>query len=519
MKRFWTAVFIALAIIVTSQPSFAEKRIALVIGNGAYPNLGVLKNPPNDAKLMARTLRSLGFDVIERIDANQKGMKKAIKAFGNKLEAAGKDAVGLFYYAGHGVQVSGTNYMIPVNVDIQDEADVDIEAVSANAVQGNMAFAGNRLNIIIMDACRNNPFKRSFRSASRGLAKMDASKGTLIAYATSPGDVAADGKGKNSPYTKSLAKAMLTPGLTVERMFKEVRNQVVNATNSRQVPWEASSLTGADFYFKSSSATPPSPFATPVPVLPPSIDREALFWESIKDSPSSVDLEEFLKKFPNGTFSSLAKRRLDALKKPAQPAGPMIASIRRETEAKIREELRQSQEQEKLQRLNQAQRSFFDTLLADGDDAMRRYQKTAAVDKFNRALKLYPDNKKAGERLARAKKLVDPCMRIIGEWAHNFVVGTSDVTFSADGSMYSRFWLGDVGGRWECVDRERRKIVFRWNHGYVETVYLLPSGNEYKGKSDTNGIDIHGLRKGSPEAEAKRKGEEKKLESETQETP
>ena len=199
MKRFWTAVFIALAIIVTSQPSFAEKRIALVIGNGAYPKFGVLKNPPNDAKLMARTLRSLGFEVIERIDANQKGMKKAIKAFGSKLEAGGKDAVGLFYYAGHGVQVGGENFLIPVNADIQTEADVDIEAVSANDVQGYMAFAGNDLNIIIMDACRNNPFKRSFRSASRGLAKMDASKGTLIAYATSPGDVAADGKGANSP--------------------------------------------------------------------------------------------------------------------------------------------------------------------------------------------------------------------------------------------------------------------------------------------------------------------------------
>jgi len=171
-------------------------------------------------------------------------MKRAIKAFGNRLEAGGKGAVGLFYYAGHGVQVGGENYMIPVDVEIQDEDDVDIEAVFANAVLANMAYAGNRLNIIVMDACRNNPFRRSFRAVSRGLARMDASKGTLIAYATAPGEVAADGSGDNSPYTKALAKAMLTRGLTVERVFKEVRNDVVVAIKNNQVPWEASSLTG-----------------------------------------------------------------------------------------------------------------------------------------------------------------------------------------------------------------------------------------------------------------------------------
>lgn len=319
--RVLVGLVIALAVLLASEPSFAEKRIALVIGNGAYPNLGVLKNPPNDAKLMARTLRSLGFDVIERIDADQKGMKKAIKAFGNKLEAGGKDAVGLFYYAGHGVQVGGANYMIPVNVDIQDEADVDIEAVSATAVQGNMAFAGNRLNIIVMDACRNNPFKRSFRSASRGLAKMDASKGTLIAYATSPGDVAADGKGDNSPYTAALAKAMLTPGLTVERMFKEVRNQVVTATNSNQVPWEASSLTGADFYFNGGGTTLQAPTAAaPATQAAPAIDKEAMFWQSVQNS-ENVDLyEAYLSQYPTGTFAILAKVKIAELKKNIQTA-------------------------------------------------------------------------------------------------------------------------------------------------------------------------------------------------------
>jgi len=310
--RIWVATIVALAVLLASGPSFAEKRIALVIGNGAYPNVGALKNPPNDAKLMANTLRSLGFDVIERIDVNQKGMKKAIKAFGNKLEAGGKDAVGLFYYAGHGVQVGGENYMVPVNVDIQDEADVDIETVSATAVQGNMSFAGNRLNIIIMDSCRNNPFKRSFRSATRGLARMDATKGTLIAYATSPGDVAADGKGVNSPYTEALSQALLTPGLTVERVFKKVRNSVVASTNSNQVPWEASSLTGADFYFKGGAETvaPATSEASP----------EVAFWNSIQDSENPAEFETFIKAYPNSPFSALAQTRIEALEQKKQAA-------------------------------------------------------------------------------------------------------------------------------------------------------------------------------------------------------
>ena len=225
-----------------------EVRIALVIGNGNYPNIGILSNPPNDANLMAKTLEKVGFEVIKSIDVNQKEMKRAISKFGQKLTAAGKDAVGLFYYAGHGLKVGGVNYLIPVNVEINSEADVDMEGISANSVLKQMEFAGNRLNVVIMDACRNNPFKRGFRSVNRGLARMDATSRTLIAYATSPGDVAEDGDGSNSPYTEALSKAMLTPGLTIERVFKKVRNSVVKATNKKQVPWEASSLIGDDFY-------------------------------------------------------------------------------------------------------------------------------------------------------------------------------------------------------------------------------------------------------------------------------
>ncbi len=223
-------------------------RVALIIGNSAYKS-APLANPVNDAKLITTTLQKIGFKTILELDADQKTMKRAINRFGDELEKMGKDAVGLFYYAGHGVQVAGRNYLLPVGADIQNEKDVDVEAVAADGILGAMDYAGNRLNVIVLDACRNNPFKRSFRSALRGLARMDAPRGSLIAYSTSPDNVAADGDGDNSPYTEALSSAMLQEGVAIERMFRQVRNHVMQTTNDMQIPWEASSLTGGDFFF------------------------------------------------------------------------------------------------------------------------------------------------------------------------------------------------------------------------------------------------------------------------------
>lgn len=310
MMRSCFVVLILFGLIYPPVSHAKETRIALVIGIGQYgTKIGNLTNPPNDARLMTKTLRKVGFEVIERINVNQKKFKKAIKKFGNRLNAAGDNAVGLYYFAGHGVQVDGINYMIPSNADIEDEADVDIESVSADAIQKNMAYAGNRLNIIIMDACRNNPFKRGFRSVTRGLARMNATKGTLIAYATSPGDVAADGTGRNSPYTTALSKALVTPGLTVERMFKEVRNHVISATGSKQVPWESSSLTGEDYYF-----VPPD-LSKRGKEGAPAITPEIVAWQSVQKSSSSDELDAFINSFPKSKFVALAKARLKLLKK------------------------------------------------------------------------------------------------------------------------------------------------------------------------------------------------------------
>ncbi|HVM83131.1 MAG TPA: SUMF1/EgtB/PvdO family nonheme iron enzyme [Candidatus Binatia bacterium] len=276
MRGLLLAVFAMLAIATSAA---AEPRVALVIGNSRYGgDLPKLTNPANDAELMASTLKRLGFQVVKVEDADLNQMKRAIADFGDLLASAGPTAVGLFYYAGHGLQISGVNYLIPLKANIQKSTDADLEAVSADLVLKQMEYAGNALNIVILDACRNNPLSRGMRSAGGGLARMDAPMGTFIAYSTAPGETAADGTGKNSPYTLALAKAMQKPGIAIEETFRDARVDVITATNKEQVPWESSSLTGA-FYFQpgtqtagiAAPAVPSAPAAPAQPAAPAAI--------------------------------------------------------------------------------------------------------------------------------------------------------------------------------------------------------------------------------------------------------
>ena len=230
------------------------RRVALVIGNGTYPT-APLKNPVNDARDMARTLRDLGFEVILRENATLRQMEDAVDELWMRLKAGG---AGLFFFAGHGLQVAGRNYLVPVDARLQVEQDVKYRCMDAGLVLGRMENAGNQLNIVILDACRNNPYARSFRSAQEGLARMDAPKGSLVAYATAPDSVAADGAGKNGIYTGQLLKHLRTPGLGIEELFKRVRIGVLGETGEKQVPWEASSLTGY-FTFNEGVRQAPAP--------------------------------------------------------------------------------------------------------------------------------------------------------------------------------------------------------------------------------------------------------------------
>lgn len=289
------------------------KRFALVIGNGTYATLP-LKNPPNDARDMAAMLKTLNFEVTLGLNVNQREMKRLSRDLGQKLKSSG--GVGVFYYAGHGVQSKGRNYLIPVDADIQSEAEVEDSGVDLSFVLGLMDEAHNSLNIVILDACRNNPFARSFRSATEGLAQVDAPTGTLIAYATAPGKVASDGTGQNGLYTSELLKAMTTPGVTATEIFAKVRAEVMRQTGNSQVPWEASSLTGP-FYFNSNSiaSTGNSASTDTGANSRKQIDSSAFelsYWETIKNSTDPDDFRSYLEKYPDGHFSAIAKLRLKA---------------------------------------------------------------------------------------------------------------------------------------------------------------------------------------------------------------
>lgn len=283
----------------------SRKRVALVIGNSNYLS-SPLKNPVNDAHAMANALRKLGFEVDEEINLGYIGMNKSVESFRKKLSNGG---VGLFYYAGHGMQVNGNNYLIPVDSQIEDENEVIYKAVDAGLVLAKMEQSKTDVNLVILDACRDNPFPRSFRSSSRGLAQINAPTGTLISYATAPGKTASDGKGKNGVYTEALIEAMQSPGLKVEEVFKMVRRLVLEKTANDQVPWESSSLVGDFHFIQPSSMTDimptsmtPRPMTTPKKQLPgrPVIEESATPVAAIGFTDSTTGME--FVNVPGGCF-------------------------------------------------------------------------------------------------------------------------------------------------------------------------------------------------------------------------
>ncbi|MCK5067789.1 MAG: caspase family protein [Bacteroidales bacterium] len=239
-------------------------RVALVMGNASYLS-GPLRNTVNDARAMAMALESSGFEVILKENVlSQNDMKKAVREFGMKLKTGG---TALFYYSGHGMQVKGFNYLIPTQAVMNIEQEIEYEALDMGFVLAYMESAKSDVNIVILDACRNNPFARSFRDTKQGLSSMVAPTGTLIAYSTSPGSVASDGEQENGLYTRALLTHMQQPGVKLEDVFKGVRADVLNLSHGEQTPWESSSLVG-DFYFHQASGAFPAQ-ASVVPVTMP----------------------------------------------------------------------------------------------------------------------------------------------------------------------------------------------------------------------------------------------------------
>jgi hypothetical protein len=276
-------------------------RIALIIGNAAYPGTGALKNPANDANDIAAKLRKFNFDVTLKTNVGQRDMLRALTEFGDKVQQGSEV---LFFYAGHGMQVRGKNYLIPIDAEIRTENSVSSEAVDVDQLLDKLAAA--RLSMVILDACRNNPFERRFRGGGQGLAQINAPTGTLIAYATAPGKVAADGEGRNGLYTAELLTALDTPGIKVEDVFKRVRANVVKKSGEVQTPWESSSLTG-DFYFV---------FQGPATIqMQPAADPETDYWNEVKASGRKEFFTAYLKEYPQGKYAALARLKLAEFEK------------------------------------------------------------------------------------------------------------------------------------------------------------------------------------------------------------
>ena len=299
----------AAASIVVALSAAAADRVALLIGNNQYGG-APLRNAVNDAKDLGAALQEMGFKTIVRENATRKDMIDAIREFGAALDGA---SAAFFFYAGHAMQFKDRNYLVPIDIAMGSEEDVTFFAVELQQVFDRIEKARTRFNFLVLDACRDNPFASSFKVSSAGLAQVNAPSGTLIAYATSPGSTAADGFGRNGLYTKHILQNIRVPDVPAEIMFKRVREGVEQETLKRQTPWDSSSLKG-DFAFHSTSnrvaSAPSAPSGASADMT---LTIELQFWLSVKDSTRADDLQAYLDKYPKGTFTPLAKGRLDAL--------------------------------------------------------------------------------------------------------------------------------------------------------------------------------------------------------------
>jgi len=310
--KFWLAA----ALILVCQPALAEKRVALVLGNSAYQNVPPLSNPVNDAALMADTLKRAGFDIVDsRQNLSALETRRVLREFADK--ATGAD-IAVIYYAGHGIEVDGNNYLIPVDARLERDNDVYDEAFSLDRVLVSVESA-KKLRLVILDACRDNPFAQTMkktvatRAIGRGLAKVEpASPNTLIAYSAKAGSTAADGNGKNSPFTTALSRHLITPGLDVRRAFGFVRDDVLKTTNSRQEPYVYGSLGGDDVPLVPAPAVAAAPAAAPATAPNPQADIRRDYELALQVG-NRAAFTAFLTQHPDGFYSSLAKLQLDKI--------------------------------------------------------------------------------------------------------------------------------------------------------------------------------------------------------------
>jgi len=325
-------ILVAVLALLAVAPASASERVALVIGNSAYSFAPELKNPRNDAEALATSLNHLGFRVIKGIDADRFTMRTLVRAFSSEMKGA---KIALFYYAGHGLQLNGKNYLIPVDAKLESEVDLDFEAMDVNFVLRQME-RDDRVNIVLLDACRNNPLSdklaRSMGARSvylgRGLARIETGVGSLVAFSTQPGNVALDGTGEHSPFAEALIDNIEAPGVDIELLMRRVREEVIKVTDGRQVPWTNSSLVGDKVVLNTGFDAAKPVISEPVPQAAPPVppaangsaaEIEITFWNTVRNSGNPALIKAYLQKYPNGHFALIAQAMLATLETGQKP--------------------------------------------------------------------------------------------------------------------------------------------------------------------------------------------------------
>jgi hypothetical protein len=321
--RFKALILSVICMALSAGAANADKRVAFVVGNGTYKNVAPLPNPTVDAKAMASALRNVGFEVVEGSNLTRDRMTERLLDFGKKAQGAD---VALFFYAGHGIAISGTNYLLPIDADIKSEMDVKLGAAINIDLTLEQTMGDAKVKLVFLDACRDNPFAAKIKSNSAtrsvnvqtGLAEMKSGEGTLIAFATGPGQTALDGQeGGNSPFTRALLANITQPGVEIQQAMTKVRAQVNEETNKGQLPWGHTNLIGA-VYLNGAPAPGAVAAAAPAAGAQPGSAVELEFWRSIKDSNKPEEFNAYLTSYPNGQFRSLALARIASIESGAK---------------------------------------------------------------------------------------------------------------------------------------------------------------------------------------------------------
>src|SRR6187200_1109051 len=323
--RYITVILSLICMAFTANSAQADRRVAFVVGNGAYKNVQPLPNPSIDAKSMAGVLRNVGFEVVEGTNLTRDKMTERLLEFGKKAQGAD---VAVFFYAGHGIAIGGVNYLLPVDADIKSEMDVKLGAAINIDLTLDQTMGDAKVKLVFLDACRDNPFAAKIKAnagATRsvnvqtGLAEMKSGEGTLIAFATGPGQTALDGQeGSNSPFTRALLANLTQPGVEIQQAMTKVRAQVNEETNKGQLPWGHTNLIGS-VYLNGAPATGAMAAATPAAGASQASDVELEFWRSIRESNKPEELNAYLSNYPNGQFRSLALSRIASLESGPKP--------------------------------------------------------------------------------------------------------------------------------------------------------------------------------------------------------